>query len=150
MSNLLFSHDIAMAGTMLAIDPSSGSRNSMPGYAYFEAGELLDSGTIPVDYKKPVFKRLEDISNFLVYKYRQPDILVIEKIRGFNSHIYLHWAVGAIIAAVSADEVVEIPTATWRKYRGPNYDKTDENDAVLMGQTILILAEANLGATHEQ
>jgi Holliday junction resolvasome RuvABC endonuclease subunit len=89
-----------LKGKMLAIDPSSSSRKSKTGFAYFEKGEIVESGTIDIDYKKHISERLDALYDFLRTNYYQPDALVIERIRGSRSHIYLHWAVGISIAAI--------------------------------------------------
>ena len=45
-------------GHVLAIDPSSGSRDSMPGYAVFFKGQLLDSGLIEVARGRELNRKL--------------------------------------------------------------------------------------------
>jgi hypothetical protein len=132
-----------LKGTMLAVDPSSGSKDSRPGYALFESGKLVESGTVSIDYRQKIDKRLQDLQDKLEDSHFHPDILIIERIRGMRSHIYLHWAVGVIVATIRSDLVVEMPTSMWRKYVTNDYIKSDAMDAVSMGVAAIQIVENN-------
>lgn len=131
-----------LTGTVLAIDPSSGAwsqknkEQSHPGWARFHAGVLVASGVVPMDGKKQnIFQRLRMLYDALGTE--RPDVLVVEQIRGTMAHQFLKWSVGVIIAAVRATHTVEMPIATWRAYAGKGHKKSDENDAIVMGQTLV-------------
>jgi len=127
-------------GTILSIDPSSGSKNSKPGYAWFEGGQLTDSGVLQVDHRHSVDKRLQNIYDQLA-AIPTPDVMIVERIRGVRSHIFLHWAVGAVLAAVRCECTFEMPTSMWRKYAGKYHIKSDAMDAIAMGAAAITIAE---------
>ena len=39
-------YQIILSGKILCVDPSTGSKSSRPGFAWYESGELKESGTI--------------------------------------------------------------------------------------------------------
>lgn len=136
--------ELILTGTLLAIDPSSGSWNSKtkeqsyPGYALFKAGVLVESGVVQVSGKnKKAPERLRMVYDALVAKFTAPDILAIELIRGRMAHETLKWAVGVSIAAIRAPIVIEVPIMSWKKWAGKDHIKTDENDAVAIGMVVL-------------
>lgn len=102
-------------GRVLAIDPSSGSAGSMPGYALFELGKFSASGTLQINPKRPIQHRLAELYK-RVDALGAIDVLIIERIRGNTAHEYLRWAVGVIVASSGASLVLEIPTTVWKKY----------------------------------
>ncbi len=128
--------DVILGGTFLAIDPAS--RNL--GTALFEKGKLVNSGTIQLPAKGSISSRLKVLYKTLLDG-RAVDLLVIEKIRGSQSHVYLHWAVGVSVAGVQAPTMIEIPIPMWRAVRPYNYIKSDEGDAILMGAAVVALAK---------
>jgi hypothetical protein len=132
---------IILSGRILAIDPASGG-TSLPGYAFYEAGELKDSGVIKLDQKAPFQNRLHELSQsyFELCGGVTPDVLVVEKIRGPRAHIYLKWAVGITIAAVNANVNLECPHATWFRYKPDDYVKSDKMDAECIGRAAVITA----------
>lgn len=134
-----------LSGNMLAIDPASKS----VGWAYYQEGELADSGTIEVPGKLPVQERLHELYR-VVYnglKDIMPDVLVIERIRASNAHINLLWAVGTIIAACPAKVVIECNVSTWKKFCPNDYEKTDENDAIMIGHAAVECTREATGTT---
>lgn len=134
--------EIILEGKMLAIDPSSGSRESKAGYAYFVKGELVESGTIPVDHYLPIHRRLAVMHDFIALKFPDIDILIIEQIRGRLAHIYLAWAVGVAIEAARSEELIEMNIKVWKSYAEKlGITKSDENDACSIGLTAIHLAE---------
>lgn len=141
--------DLILHGTLLAIDPSSGSYDrstktqSNVGYAIFKAGALDDSGIVALDGKgkKPVFDRLRDLHDSMRTQFDVPDIMVIEEIAGPNAHNSLRWSIPAIALAVRAPVVVEMNVRTWQSMTPKGYQKTDENDAIAIGQALIKLAK---------
>lgn len=132
---------------VLAIDPSSGSYNkagqqSYPGYALFDRGELVESGVIDLDGKNVDIQfRLREIYDCCAEQFEAPDVLVIERIRGRKAHEYLKWSISVFITAIRAPILIEMPVTTWRSYAGPNHDKSDENDAIAIGQAAVAIAK---------
>jgi hypothetical protein len=143
--------NLIVTGRLLAIDPSVGSANSMPGYAVFEAGKLVENGTIQVDHKEPVSKRLHEINRCLREDFERPDVVAIEmppliNLRGMGhrmnavSRAGLQRGIGAAIAAWPVDHIVEIPPASWSKFKPADYVKGDAQDALVIGLAVLALA----------
>lgn len=137
----------ATTGRMLCIDPSSGGSTkegtkAVAGWALFENGKPLESGTISFpdgvyteNRVKAVYKKLEGL-------FEKSDLMVLEEIRGRNAHASLIQACGAIIAAVEWDEVFEVNVNTWKmvaRHWG-GYEKTDENDALYMGYAAIAIS----------
>ena len=130
-----------LEGTMLAIDPSTGSRSSMPGYAWYKKGKLIESGIFEINPGWSRHKRLYEIGHTLREEFEMPDILAIEyiamvKFQGGISQAAigaLQKAIGAIYAARPWPAVVEIPTSAWRHHKPEEYIKTDEWDAITIG-----------------
>lgn len=135
-----------LGGNVLAIDPSSGSRNSMPGYAVFQEGVLIDSGYIEVARDREFNRKLFLISKTLREEFPTPDVLVVEFIPPFmkgsgfsKSIVSLQRAIGAIIGSIDRP-LVEVPPITWHKHAPINYQKTDEKDAIMLGYTAVLTA----------
>jgi hypothetical protein len=128
---------------MLCVDPSTGSRSSLPGFAWYEAGILVESGEITVDPEANRSKRLYEISRTIKEEFETPEILVVEYIppvtyRTGNrmngiSLMALQKAIGAIIATHPFEHLLEIPAAAWRAHKPDNYVKTDEMDSICLG-----------------
>lgn len=122
---------------LLAIDPSSKS----VGWASFMNGDLKQSGTLSV--AGVAHRRLRDLYDELVESFAEPpSVLAIEKIRGRGSSHILVWSVGVIQTAVRSPLVVEIPINFWKAIAkvDPEYSKTDENDAVKIGEVLVLMA----------
>ena len=132
--------DIIKDGIVLAIDPASRSL----GWALYEKGKFIKKGTI-VSKKKEVNDRLQDISAQLQTEFKDVDLLAVEKIRGSQSHDYLKWAIGMIITSIRAPRLIEVPIQFWRKLIGKDYEKTDENDAEMIGKVVITIAEDHHG-----
>lgn len=132
-----------LEGTMLCIDPSTGSKSSRPGFAWYEAGVLKESGEITVDLKANRSKRLYEIARTVREEFPVPDVLVVEYIppmayRGGasmngTSLMALQKAIGAIIGAHPFEHLLEIPVSAWGKYKTADYIKSDEHDAITLG-----------------
>ena len=135
---------ILRTGVVLAIDPSSASKASMPGFALFENSSLLLKGTVKIDPNKNVYVRMAE----LYVKIQElvacpPDVLVIENINKMQGHQFLLWAVGVSISAVRAPIVIELHNAVWKSLakKTPGYIKSDANDAELIGRSTIMLAQ---------
>ena len=107
----------------------------MPGWAAYSKGKFLSSGTVPLVKGAPIQDRLRVLYEQLLPT--DPDVLVIERIRGSMAHEFLHWSVGVTIAACRPVILIEMPIATWKKYVGKNHKKGDEADARAIGDTLL-------------
>lgn len=128
-------------GTLLAIDPASGS-SSMPGYALYTAGILTERGTIKITGKKDAQTRLAELYECLKEDFAKPDILAIEELRGPRVSPVLHWAAGVTIAAVEADITFEVPIQFWKSVAKvtAGYEKADDMDAQMIGEVLIRLA----------
>ena len=134
--------DHILKGTMLCVDPSSGSAGSMPGYAVYVNSCLVESGTLKVNHKMEIGTRLRQIVELLgaLEDRLHPDLLVIERIRGNRAHNYLRWACGVIVAALTCPHI-ELCISTWRAWIDKaTYDKGDEADACQFGLAMIKLA----------
>lgn len=132
----------------LAIDPSSGSENSQPGYALFVRGRKVKSGTFTINHKLPIHQRLEALyCHVKALVTENPVVLLsVERIRGRMAHEYLRWAVGVCQAAggQKVKATVEIPIQAWKPVAKAtdDYVKGDESDAVAMGTLLLLKAQS--------
>jgi Holliday junction resolvasome RuvABC endonuclease subunit len=141
-----------LAGSVLVIDPSSGSSSSMPGYAIFQAGQLIDSGIIQIDSSKEVPRRLQALATALQTDFPPVDVLIIEDIpvrsygRNAHAHATLLKSVGAVLSSVRYEKFVEISPSVWKAYVASDasdaegYSKGDEWDAKVMGFCVMALA----------
>lgn len=133
-----------LEGHLLSIDPSSGSTNSLPGYAIWKKGKLEDSGVLEIAPSNYINVRLQRIADSLRNEFAVPDVLVIENIPprvGFGKGpLSLHRSVGAIMSAVRCQPIIEVAPISWRKYIPEGYKKTDENDAIMFGYTVIATA----------
>lgn len=139
---------LILNGRLMAIDPSSGSAKSVPGYAIYEAGILVDSGTLNVPPHLPLPIKLRMIADSLRNEFKKPDVIAIEFIAPFfkntgkqdfinKNTLALHRSVGAIYSAVNCDCWIDVSPISWRTQIPENYNKTDENDAIMIGYTCI-------------
>jgi hypothetical protein len=142
-------------GYMLAIDPSSGSQGSLPGFAVFKAGRLVDAGTISLPRgTRHIGSRLFLLRDTLEKEFEKPDILAVEWIAPVfpgaknayfqKSASSLMKSVGAIMSVWDSPVVEPAPT-TWHTMTPPNYEKNDTNDACMIGNAVLITLARILG-----
>ena len=136
--------EIIRTGIVLAIDPSSASAASMPGFAIFNNSELVLKGTIKINHKQIIYHRLTE----LYHKIQElidapPDVLVIETVNKQQGHIFLLWAVGVSIAAAKAPIVFEEHNCLWKAVAKatPGYTKSDANDAEMIGWALIKAAQ---------
>jgi hypothetical protein len=128
--------DTILHGKFISIDPASRTG----GYAVYNAGSLIESGTIQLDTKKDIGDRLAEIGAILIDD-DDYDLMAIERIRGGRSHDYLKFSIGAYVASIQAPVVIEVPVNAWKKVTPPDYVKSDENDAIMIGKTLIVLAK---------
>jgi hypothetical protein len=149
--------ELITTGYVLAIDPSSGSANSQPGYAIYRGGVLGDYGIIKLTPRTKLASRLFYLGESIRNDFQKPDILVVERInsvfgntKGGNMGFMakqmasLQRAVGVVQSCFEVP-VIEVPPVTWRKYVKEDYKKTDEHDAVMLGFTAIIEAAQMAG-----
>lgn len=137
-----------LASSMLVIDPSSSGKTrgnkpqSYPGFARYESGILKDSGIIKLDPSKPVQYRLEALQKELTTRFTSPGVLIIERLRGRMVPWPLWWAAGVSVASCAAPVLLECPILMWKAVAedDPKYVKGDLEDALAIGETVLILA----------
>lgn len=131
--------DKILNGHMVAIDPGS---NSM-GYALFVSGRLHYAGSIAG--KGSIGNRLKSMMNQLDGCLKELGahhmVTVVELVRSQTGHHYLTWAAGAAVAALGSEHTLEVSTNLWKKLIGPKYKKTDENDAIAIGELVLAIAK---------
>lgn len=136
-------------GGVLAVDPSIGSSSSSPGWALYNGGQLIDSGTIHTGGSHLELwqraRRLGDSISLLCQE-NKVDVLVYEDIpatSGFNQNAIasLLKAVGIVLACSKSSHVLGIHPASWKNYVRPEYKKGDKEDAIEMGWVAIELAK---------
>lgn len=125
--------ELITKGLMLSIDPAS----NVCGYAIYIDGKLNTSGTVSATPKAPIHQRLHEIFNRLPDV--KPDILVIELNRSGTGHVYLTWSTGVIIAKYGVP-TIEIPQRMWKNVITESYEKSDQEDAILIGKYVVGIA----------
>ena len=144
-----------LTGTILCIDPSSGSASSMPGYAIYKESKLVDSGILEVEtVSKEIPVRLKEIGDMLRDGFDDYDVLVIEFISPVHGgggmrqaffqakfHASLLKSVGCVLGTVNRKHTVQIHPRTWQKYRDEYYEKSDHKDAEYMGICAIAMAK---------
>jgi hypothetical protein len=135
-------------GNVLSIDPSIGSTSSSPGWAYYQGGQLIDSGIIHTGGSHLELwqraRRLGDSLRALCNEYKV-DVLVYEDIpatSGFNQNAIssLLKAVGVVLSSTTSSHVLGIHPASWKNYVRPEYKKGDKEDAIEIGWVAISLA----------
>ena len=136
-------------GSVLSIDPSIGSTSSSPGWAYYQSGQLIDSGVIHTGGSHLELwqraRRLGDALRTLCSEYKV-DVLVYEDIpatSGFNQNAIssLLKAVGVVLCSTTSSHVVGVHPASWKNYVRPEYKKGDKEDAIEIGRIAIALAQ---------
>lgn len=103
-----------MAKQILYVDPASISS----GWALFENGRLIRSGTVATDKRDNVFVRLYKIYKGYKKLGLKPDEIHIEQLVR-NTHIFTHWSVSIIALGLFHDDVqvdADIPISSWQKF----------------------------------
>ena len=123
-------------GRVLAIDPGSTAM----GWAMYEKCELIDSGSIEAPKKRSAaWQRIGDMMTMLEDRGMVYDVMVIEKL---GKNVPLIWSVGAAIGALKPQAMIECHYRRWHPFRSPDYIKTDELDAQLIGMAVIVEAQA--------
>lgn len=135
-------------GRILAIDPSSGSKGSMPGYAYFEGGAYIESGIFDIPLGD-IQRRLWSFATALKENFPEIDVLIIEQLPPFmqsggssfrsRSVVNLHMSVGAAFAVLGYAVTIGVAPASWHadaRKLNFEYEKTDENDALILAYSV--------------
>ena len=144
-----YKHEITK-GCMLVVDPASG-RSSKPGYAVFRGGKMVTNGVATEVGGADIatcLTALHEWGQQMQRQYGPFEVLAIEKIRGRMAHVYLTWAVGVTIQAVTeglavSPIIIEVPITPWRAYAKrhlPDWTKGDAEDAKAMGEFLLYTA----------
>lgn len=148
-----------LRGTVLIIDPSSGSAESLPGFCLVEQGVVTQSGVITISRTKRAPERLRELALALAENFPPLDVLCIEYIPpfmasaggGFRTQavVNLHKAVGVVQACTQWKTFIQISPQSWhaweRKTLGEgNYVKNDENDAICMTLCMFEIAGVEL------
>lgn len=141
-------------GRVICIDPSIGSTSSMPGWAFYSAGEYINSGVLRINPVGSIPTRLQALSGLLrdLYSEYHPEVLVYEKIaprrygRGGNAsaHASLLKAVGTTLSVAGPEHYVGMIPTSWKRCTRPGYTKSDENDAIEMGWIAIDVARTML------
>ena len=159
--------ELALSGTVLAIDPSCVSSSSNPGYAWYKRGKLVSCGEIDtIDYRLPLETRLQLLGKVCREEFEEPDILAIEHIQmgGAISMQSTIRATGAIIGNFECEHVVPVSPLAWQAYvlkflnleGNTDYEKykyykakhkSDTEDAIWLGRAIIEIAKAHLNNT---
>ena len=132
-------HREAVLGHLVVFDPATGA-TSGTGWAEYRGGQLLRSGVITPDRTQGIALRLRELQAAVVQLgLTNPDVCVIERLRGSMVHPHLHWAAGVLVAAANPGVCIEIPIPVWRALAAtdPTYVKGDEADALAFGASTL-------------
>jgi len=142
-----------MAKRILYVDPASISS----GWALFEDGKLVTSGTVAVDKKMNVFLRLHHIYKAYKKLRLSPHEIHIEQLVR-NTHIYTHWSVSVIALGMFRRNVqvdADVPISSWQKFtdwkeeRGPlkTYQRrvSSEDELAAIGMGLWHTARSGLG-----
>ena len=129
-------------GVIVAIDPSVGSNSSMPGYAVYDAGKLVESGVFNIAPSGTLPERLTKLNYFMrklldMYK---PSVLIYEEIPpqrygggNANAHASLLKSVGVILSISGPMHYVGFTPMSWKKMARSTYIKGDKEDAEEIG-----------------
>lgn len=139
---------ILESGRVLAVDPSSGSSGSMPGFSFFKGATLIESGTFEITLGD-IGRRLWSLTAGLKEAFPEIDLLIIEDLPPFmqtkgttfrsKGTVNLHMSVGAIYGACGYAPVIGVPPIAWHAdaRRLPfEYQKDDENDALMLALAV--------------
>jgi hypothetical protein len=152
-----------LEGTVLVIDPSSGSfdetdgSGSLPGYAIYHRGVLHEAGVVAIPPCRSLRERLWQIGQVLRGELQSNggvtwDALILEKVppmrfgrfgRGSaKRQLPLHYSIGLALGTIDAAITLEVTPQTWHRYVAPTYVKGDDKDAIVMGHVLIEMARA--------
>jgi hypothetical protein len=154
-----------LRGTVLVIDPSSGSAESLPGFCLVQQGVVVQTGVLNISRTKRAPERLRELALTLAESFPPLDVLCVEYIPPFMAKVgqdgrpvggfrtqgvvNLHRAVGVVMACTQWKTMLQISPQSWhaweRRVLGEgNYDKNDENDAICMTLCLFEIAGVEL------
>jgi hypothetical protein len=164
-------------GTVIAVDPSSGSAASMPAFALASKGFVVNSGRIVLPLKTnntvweedlgktkmPLHLRLFILQQELRRIVTRPDVLAIESLPPFMSAaggdfrnqgtVNLHQSAGCIMSAWAIPWVLPVAIRShqvlMQKLTDGKYVKSDENDALSILVCLFHTAGVMLKNEHE-
>ena len=136
--------DIILNGSFISCDPSSGTgsgdKKSNPYFCRWDKGVLTDTWGVEIKSGWSKYKRIRYLADSIREMDIETDLLVIEDVGviyagGFSRvEKSLMWSVGAIIAGLSPENVVEVKPISWQAMiNKKTYIKSDRNDAVGIG-----------------
>lgn len=142
--------NIILGGTVLAIDPSSGSEESQPGYALFKDGILLEYGTVEIGTKRSsggLANRLFMLRSYLMEEFPRPDLVCIERCPFLYANMAaarLQQVMGVVKSCWNVP-AIEVSPASWKKWthalpEGITYEKRDDLDALTIGTCVVGIA----------
>ena len=124
---------------ILFIDPSSGSKQSLPGYLELRAGKVVGAGVLDIPHSIALNRRLHRLVTALRTDFEKVDLLVTEVIppffinQGYTRAVtHLQRAVGATLGGVDCEAHIEVPAQTWHKFEPAGYMKSDTKDAIML------------------
>lgn len=131
-------------GCVIAVDPSCGSRGSMPAFALASGGFCCHAGRIELDLKLPLHRRLFQLQQELVKIVVNPDVVAIESLPPFMAGaggdfrtartVALHQSAGCIMATWDVQYLLPVAVIShqslMKKLTEGKYVKSDENDAI--------------------
>jgi hypothetical protein len=135
-------YTLILRGCMICIDPSVGSYSSLPGYAVYIEGNLVESGVVNMPLGTPIHTRLQALSRKLrtLYKQYTPDILAYENVPpqrygGGNAeaHASLLKAVGVVLSIPGPVGYIRLQPRVWKRLVREDYVKGDKEDAEEIG-----------------
>lgn len=138
-----------LEGRFLAIDPSSGSRQSLPGYAIYNKGQLEEAGVIEIGAGQDLSVRLHELLETLQNDFTGLDLVCIEQIPLVSfgkgkpmgrSMRNLQRSIGVTQAVFGNLPVCEMPIRSWKARAPAEYVKTDDQDAIAIGFALIQLA----------
>ena len=147
-ADVFFLRKTLLNGTVLTVDPSSGSVGSMPGFAVHKQGKLVKSGIIEISLGtagKPALPHrrfLELFAKLRAILPQSPDVLLVEQI-GTKVHHLLLEAVGVTIVGANTPNVIRVHNQIWKAFTRamPGYVKGDSADALAMAEVTMLAAK---------
>lgn len=138
---------LLLDGPVVSVDPSSGSASSMPAVAYFKDGELKSSEEIRLNIKDGLHTKLYQLSSHLWLNTPKGAALVYEDVahmgKGFaqQSMTPIQRSIGAVLSAFPWTVAIPVMPGSWKKMVGPDYVKSDIEDAKAIGYAAIALAK---------
>ena len=132
--------ELLLTGRFVAIDPASGG-TSMPGYSVYQATQRVEGGVLQVNSALSPELRLAELYDLMAEAFKDVDLVVIEELKGSMVRPTLHWSVGVAVTAIRKP-YIQVPINYWKALakETEGYEKADDADADMIGQTVIELA----------